>query len=161
MVNTAPHWQFAPGKRGLIASETHVPTPQSNARHLTSTLFALYQAALNNPHDTQLNKLRVLDSMKANSVRIAEFSRLLFLEQHLPDIGILTPINPHCLYTAALVEFQAWKENKEVFCKQRFDDLKSILGHFGKRWLIAGMFSLVITSPDMLGFSVELYADLA
>lgn len=102
-------------------------------------MFALHHAAMNNPHDNALNKLRVTDSMKANSVRIAQFATHIFLGEEEVDITILSPINAHCLYLAAVVEFRAWKESKEVFSKRRFFNLKTVLAIFAKRWLVAGM----------------------
>jgi hypothetical protein len=102
-------------------------------------MFALHQAALNTPDDNPLNKLRVTDSMKANSIRIAQFATHIFLGREEVDIDILSPINVHCLYLAAIVEFQAWKESKEVFSKRRFFNLKDVIAIFAKRWLVAGM----------------------
>lgn len=93
---------------------------------------------MNHHHDNQLNQLRVADSMKAASVRLAEFSRLLFADVDAINITAVSPLIPRSLYEAAIVEFRSWKENKEMFCKQRFDVLRTVLGHFSRRWLIAG-----------------------
>jgi hypothetical protein len=96
---------------------------------------------MNHHHDNQLNKLRVADSMKSASVRLAEFSRLLFADLDTINITVMSPLIPYSLYEAAIVEFRSWKENKESFCKQRFDVLRTVLGHFRRRWLVAGTFA--------------------
>jgi len=99
----------------------------------------LYGASVTNSHGDELNNLRIADSMKSASVRIADFSRLLFTDFNVANTLFMSPLIPHSLYESAKVEFQSWKETKEVFCKHRFDSLKTILGQFRKRWLVAGM----------------------
>jgi hypothetical protein len=76
-------------------------------------------------------------------MRIADFSRLLFSDLEAVDVRTMSPLVPHSLYQAALVQFQSWKQNNEVFCKQRLDSLKRILGHFKRRWLIAGIVTVI------------------
>jgi hypothetical protein len=69
MANNVRHSPFARGKGRMSkkAANYHINLTRD------STMFAVSAAAMNNPYDNQLNKMRVADSMRANSVPCYSF----------------------------------------------------------------------------------------
>jgi hypothetical protein len=54
------------------------------------------------------------------------------------EFETLSPFVPYSLYQAAVVQLSLWKRTEMDSHKNAFDSLKIILGHFKKRWLVAG-----------------------
>lgn len=76
--------------------------------------------------------------METASIRLTDFSIHLFANLDAIDIRGMSPLIPHSLFSAAVVQFKLWRRTNEMFSKARVDSLKRILSHFNKRWLVAG-----------------------
>lgn len=88
--------------------------------------------------DDDLNKARIESSMESAAIQLTDFSVHLFADLEVMDIRQMSALIPHSLYSATLVHLRIWRQTKSMFCKVRVDALKRILGHFRKRWLVAG-----------------------
>ena len=133
MANTALLWLYARGKSAAIPQTTG-----SLFTDVQSALFSMYDAALKNCLEDDVAKMRITDSMESASVRLTDFSILLFADPETKDIRHMSPLIPYSLYQAAIIQYRSWVRNHEIFCKQRLDSLVKILGYFKKRWLVAG-----------------------
>jgi hypothetical protein len=107
-----------------------------------SALFTLYNSAIDAQETDDSRKSRILSSMEPLSKQIAEFSRRLFGNGEGIDYGSLSPYVPYSLYQSAVVQHQLWKQTGQEIHKAALDSLKEILGHFHKRWLIAGTYTI-------------------
>lgn len=56
---------------------------------------------------------------------------------HQVDIDAVSPFPPHSVYLAALQQDRVWRETGDLRCFEAANSLASMLGHFGRRWLIA------------------------
>lgn len=117
---------------------------------ILSALFALYESALlpcNLDNDSRAN---ILKSIEFISTQIVEFSEYLFRDLDKIKYNMMSPFVPQSLYQAAIVQFRLWKQTNEMRYKNALDSLKNILGHFNKRWLVAGMFDNFVgkSEPD-------------
>jgi hypothetical protein len=111
---------------------------------LRSALFNLYDAALKQYREDDVGKIRITDSLESASMRLIDFSSRLFADLNVMDIRHMSPLIPHSLYQAAVIQHRTWKRTNEIFCKERLDSLMRILRHFSKRWLVAGKLKSVV-----------------
>jgi hypothetical protein len=105
---------------------------------LGSALFNLYQSSMSSYNAEDVSQLRVLDSIESAAIRLVEFSKHLFADPESMDIRYMSPFIPVALYQAAMIQYRTWQRTKEIFCRERVNVLLKILGHFGKRWFVAG-----------------------
>jgi hypothetical protein len=62
---------------------------------------------------------------------------------------IFSPYLPHSLCQAAIIHHRLWRQTSRHVYKERLDLLKSIIGNFTKRWMVA------CTWIDTGGLSVD------
>jgi len=120
----------------------------------SSALYTLYNSAVSLQETDEAIESQILSSMEPLSRKVAEFSRRLFGDGEDIDYGTLSPYVPYSLYQSAVVQHQAWKQTGHADHKAALDSLKEILGHFQKRWLIAGKY--ILTSKCYNGSAKQL-----
>ncbi|KAH7304841.1 hypothetical protein BKA65DRAFT_602133 [Rhexocercosporidium sp. MPI-PUGE-AT-0058] len=106
----------------------------------SSALFTLYDSALFSSQISQDYKDTLLASIQCSSTQITEFSRHLFGDVAAVDFGVVSPLIPHSLYQAAIVQYRLGKQIGEMRYRNGFESLKEILGYFNRRWLIGGRY---------------------
>jgi hypothetical protein len=104
----------------------------------SSALYTLYDFTINLQGTDEAMRFQILSSMEPLSKRIAEFSKQLFGDGNGIDYGTLSPYVPYSLYQSAVVQHRLWNQTGHEDHKSALASLKEILGHFRKRWLIAG-----------------------
>ena len=102
-----------------------------------SALFLLYDSMLLS-HEHEEEKIQILKSQEEWSMRIAQYSRHLFGDADNINYELLSPFIPYSLYQAAVVQYRMWKQTAERLHNEALDSLKTVLGYFNKRWLVAG-----------------------
>jgi hypothetical protein len=117
---------------------------------ILSALFTLYESALLSGNLDNDSRISTLKSLEYISTQIFEFSEYLFRDLGKVKYNMMSPFVPQSLYQAAIVQFRLWKQTNETRYKTALDSLKQILGHFNKRWLVAGMSdaSVAKSKPD-------------
>lgn len=110
----------------------------NEALKCASALFTLYDSALLSNKYNDDDKSGLLTSIEATSNRVVQFATLLFGNTEKVNIDTLSPFVPYSLYQAAVVQFRLWKRTETSQYKEAMDSLKEILGHFARRWQIAG-----------------------
>jgi hypothetical protein len=79
--------------------------------------------------------------MEPLSTQIADFSQRLFGgADEDRDYSTFSPYVPLSLYQSAVVQLRLWKQTGDSTYEDRLVSLKGILGHFNRRWVIAGDF---------------------
>lgn len=76
--------------------------------------------------------------MEPLSTQIVGLSAHLFGDLELVDIELMSPFVTHSLYQSAVVQLRLWKVTGESIFGENLESLKRVLGHFNRRWLIAG-----------------------
>jgi hypothetical protein len=99
----------------------------------TSALFTLYNFT---PNSTPEEKLEAMEPLSA---KIVSLSSQLFGNLDLVDIELMSPFVTHSLYQSAVVQFRSWKVTGDSTYIENIESLKRVIGHFDKRWLLAGM----------------------
>jgi hypothetical protein len=107
-----------------------------------SALFILHATSFS--EETVENQNRLYQVLEPISTRISEFSNRLFIQVELVELETLSPFVPYSLYQAAVVQLGLWKQTDSESYINAFESLKTILGHFKKRWLVAGICSLFL-----------------
>jgi hypothetical protein len=108
---------------------------------MCSALFILHAASF--PEETGENQDRLHQALEPICTRISEFSSRLFLHVEHVEFETLSPFVPYSLYQAAVVQLSLWRRTDIESYRNAFESLKTILGHFKKRWLVAGICSLL------------------
>jgi hypothetical protein len=131
-------WVFAAGTTLTIDQAFY-----SLTIFMRSALFILHAASF--PDDTVETQNRLYQVLEPISTRISEFSNLLFIQVEHVDLQTLSPFVPYSLYQAAVVQLNLWKRTDIDSYRNAFESLKTVLGHFKKRWLVAGMCFLLLS----------------
>jgi hypothetical protein len=76
--------------------------------------------------------------MEPLSTQLVQYSSALFSTGEDVDYGTFSPYVPLSLYQAAVVQLRLWNQTGEGRYWQGLSSLKRTLGHFGRRWTIAG-----------------------
>jgi hypothetical protein len=103
-----------------------------------SGLFMLHDYSTAQSHDAEAELSRKLSLMEPLSTRIAEFANRLFGDVEGDNVKTLSPFVPYALYQAAVVQCRLWNRFGRDEYKENRESLKSILGRFNRRWLVAG-----------------------
>lgn len=106
----------------------------------SSALFLLHDSALFSASTSPSYKTSLLSSLHASSTQITEFSRHLFGDINAVDLETVSPLIPHSLYQAAVVQYRLEKQSGEIRYRNGLESLKEILGHFGRRWCVGGRY---------------------
>jgi hypothetical protein len=128
--NTVQPWEFVQGKSHIWVAEPLLTE--------SSALYTLYDSTINLQGTDEAMRSQILSSMEPLSKQIAEFSKRLFGDGNSIDYGTLSPYVPYSLYQSAVVQHRLWNQTGHEDHKTALASLKEILGHFRKRWLIAG-----------------------
>jgi hypothetical protein len=118
----------------------------------SSALYTLYDSAVDLQETDDAMKSQILSSMEPFSKQIAEFSRRLFGNGDGIDYGSLSPYVPYSLYQSAVIQHQLWEKTGQAIHQAALDSLKEILGHFSRRWLVAGnteIFSQITSTYEL------------
>jgi hypothetical protein len=76
--------------------------------------------------------------MEPLSTQLVQYSAAIFGTGEDVDYGTFSPYVPLSLYQAAVVQLRLWDQTSEERYWEGLSSLKTTLGHFGRRWTIAG-----------------------
>jgi hypothetical protein len=130
---SAPLW-------GCVAGNQKLAALQIGGSSIFSALFTLYEAALLSDKYEVGERHAIFQSLESTSSRIAVFSAHLFADISLVDIDKMSPFVPYSLYQSAVVQYRLFQQTAQMEYQRNFESLKSILGSFKRRWLVAGQY---------------------
>jgi hypothetical protein len=102
------------------------------------------------------DRQQILQSIDDTSIRSLTFAHASYIdrEENYPK-EIRSPYLPYSLCQAAIVQHRLWKQTGSLICKQRLDMLKTILGEFTHRWMVACKSNLSVRVVNCLGLLTE------
>jgi hypothetical protein len=103
-----------------------------------SALFVLYEYMLSQNSDNAFERQRVLQSIEDTAQGALTFAAAAYNDRegnYTPEI--FSPFLPYSLCQATMVYHRLWKQSGRLIYKQQLDTLKSIVGNFTKRWMVA------------------------
>jgi hypothetical protein len=115
-----------------------IPFPLLIENLICSALFILYEFMLSRNMVDDSDKQQILQSLEDTSIRSLTFAEASYIdrEENYPK-EILSPYLPYSLCQATIVQHRLWKQTGSLICKQRLEMLKTILGEFTNRWMVA------------------------
>jgi hypothetical protein len=118
----------------LSSSGTKAYVPFNNY----SALFALYEYMLSQNTENIFDRQHVLRSIEETALGALIFAEAAYGDQegnYPPEI--FSPYLPYSLYQAAIVHHRLWIQTGRSVYQQRLGTLKTIIGQFTKRWMVA------------------------